>query len=229
MKAGFKLNRVLERRTLVILVAAALGIGLISYMAYNAYISEEGSSEIQFVSGTAYISGESGQVIVRVSDRFTNPILGASCNATILYPDKTFFMVDAPMSPTSISGNYYREFTTPETTGIYEEIVRCEAPIGGTNVTLEISSSFQVSIALNVIVELAKNQTERFDAVMGEIDGLRANVTAVNESLNVRLDQVDERMIGVETTINTTVVDKFDNLYDAWSNVGQAIFGIFGQ
>ena len=49
---------------------------------------------ISMVSGTEYISGEEGQIIVRLHDSKNNPLTNAECVVSLLYPDKSFFIIE---------------------------------------------------------------------------------------------------------------------------------------
>jgi len=82
------MNRFRLLLLLALALAAAVPLGVTGYAILG------NPAEIRMVSGTEYISGETGQVITRLSDRFGNPITGATCVATIIYPDKTYFLID---------------------------------------------------------------------------------------------------------------------------------------
>lgn len=47
---------------------------------------------LKMVSGTEYISGEEGQIIIRLEDEKGKPITNAKCIVSLLYPDKSFFL-----------------------------------------------------------------------------------------------------------------------------------------
>ncbi len=205
----------LKSISILVIILALIGI----YAGH--YLSKRADIDLEFVSGTAYISGEKGQVIVRLSDGLGTPITDAECNATIIYPDKDYFIIDQGMLGSSIPGNYYIDFVTPDETGIYEEIVVCDIDVDGDEMTLDISSSFQVSIALNMIMELASNQTSGFDEVSTKIDSIQSDI----DGISVRMDSIEAEINNTNTTLN----NKFEDLYSDWKDVSDAMSGIFSN
>jgi hypothetical protein len=148
---------------------------------------------LRFVSGTEYISGEYGQAIVRIANNKGEGQAGAACRVTILNPDKTFFILDAEMITSSEQGNYYREFLTPNATGIYEEIVECSTKNNG-QYDLAVSSSFHVSVALNFIMQLSRVQQERYDDLVDRMDIDKADLLLIiNETYNKGVKEHIER------------------------------------
>lgn len=160
------------------------------------------------VSGTEYISNEEGQVIIRLQDD-QKPIRNADCIVSVLYPNKTFFFEDKQMKETSIPGNYYYNFTTPSQTGVYEEIISCNID----NSKVYISSTFHVSTGLNMIAELMDKQEKHYNELMYEIN-------QTNENMTNRLDLI-------ETNMNKTISDKFDNMSKKFSESAKAMSEIF--
>src|SRR3989338_3092971 len=106
----------------VALVGGGVFLFFLAAFLIRALVSFGSPPFLDMVSGTEYISGEYGQVIARLTDRSDNPIADASCTVTVVYPDKSYFLLDAAMQQSAEPGNYYREFTTPTITEIYESI-----------------------------------------------------------------------------------------------------------
>lgn len=77
--------------------------------------------------GTEYFPNENGTVFVRLMDGNDRPINLATCNATVYYPNKTFFINNQPMTLLG-SGNYYRDFTLGNETGVYIVNFNCMFP-----------------------------------------------------------------------------------------------------
>lgn len=158
---------------IIILILITLGV--------RAIIIRGGEPTLNMVSGTEYISGEEGQVISRISDRNGNAILGADCFATIFYPDKSYFLLERPMTQAPTSENYFLTFTTPTITGIYEYNVRCL--IGGDEGTeITTAKSFHVSPAYNIIAEMNTMNYHRHQEILAEI----------NETRNKLLNELNE-------------------------------------
>lgn len=93
---------------------------------------------LRIVSKTEYVPGDDGQVIAELRDKSFNPI-NASCNAIILYPNKTIFLDGAMLS--GPIGNYYINFTAPKIYGVFEYQVNCSF-IGRNAID---SSSFHIT------------------------------------------------------------------------------------
>ena len=209
---------------LAVALAAAVPLGVTGYAILG------NPAEIRMVSGTEYISGENGQVITRLSDRFGNPITGATCVATIIYPDKTYFLIDQALSASSIPGNYYLGFTTPSTIGLYEEDIRCTASPFGATKQFRISSSFHVSLALNIVEQIAQNQTafqnqlltqfnqtrqEINDSINLQVAAIRSDLASTNSSLATRIATVDAKV----NSTNATLTARFRKFYSDMVNV----------
>lgn len=178
------------------------------------------------VSGTEYISGEEGQVIVRLEDSRGIPITDANCSLSLLFPDKSYFLIDIDMVETSIPGNYYHSFTTPQTPGIYEEFITCTVLRGDSLRTLNVSYSFHVSPGLNLIVEISKSQREQYDALVEKINNLDSNLRA-------QIYSVDNRVYGVQTFIDNNVMTEIDslnqNVTDINLSINDSVVGIEGR
>jgi hypothetical protein len=163
---------------------------------------------LKMVSGTEYISGENGQVIVRLENENGNAIEDANCFLTILYPDKTYFLIDIPMKETTILGNYYHSFITPSKEGIYEEYISCELNKGDSMYNLQISNSFHVSSGLNLIVEMSKKQEIQYKELIKKIDSLDSNFSSQINDLNSKVYNLQTTMdYNVLTDINSLAYD----------------------
>ena len=165
-----------NKKRLFIILGSIIGLAIIIFLIFfiSAKTAEPG---IKMVSGTEYISGEEGQVIVRLDDSRNVPIDDANCILSLLYPDKSFFLIDIPMNPTTVPGNYYHSFTTPEREGIYEEHIRCTIIRGDNARTLNISYSFHVSTGLNLIREISISQREQYDDLVERVGSLDSNLS----------------------------------------------------
>ena len=142
-----------------VFVLAVVVIGFVAYSMFNKAGSLE-EPVLQFVSGTEYVSGELGQVIVEA--RFLNgsSALG-SCTLLSWYPDKSlFFSVGGNLS---VSGNVYTEFVVANVTGVYEYQAQCTYT-NGKNGT--ISKSFHVSAFQNNVTARNEDEDARIYAVM---------------------------------------------------------------
>ncbi|MDD3178116.1 MAG: hypothetical protein PHR26_01225 [Candidatus ainarchaeum sp.] len=175
------------------------------------------------VSGTEYISGEQGQVIVRLQDNKGNAITDANCVLSLLYPDKSYFLIDIPMIPTSVPGNYYHPFITPEREGIYEEHIVCKVNQNDNILDLHISYSFHVSTGLNLIVEVSRAQREQYEDLVNRVNYLDSN-------LSYKMKDLDTKINNVQNYIDTNVMDKVSelsqNLNDVNASLNNSVDGI---
>ena len=218
---------------IIIVIFFLVGIGITSYFLFRSGGEE---LNINMVSGTEYISGEYGQVIVRVSDREGIPHENAICTANVLYPDKSHFLLDYPLIASSQPGNYFAEFMTPTINGIYEETITCDYLDNDEPKTLKISSSFHVSPALNFIVEMSVLQAERYWDLINRINATRmAILDEINETFNedftnLLMDKTDELLLNIELANNDTKTEmdtKFADLYLDMAQLGQSMNDIF--
>jgi hypothetical protein len=225
---------------------------LVLIFSSNSIVS--GEPLLKMVSGTEYISGEEGQVIVRLEDSRGIPITDADCNLSLLFPDKSYFLIDVEMDQTSIPGNYYHSFTTPQTPGIYEEFITCKVLRGDTVRTLNVSYSFHVSPGLNLIVEISKSQREQYEALVEKINNLDSNLRAqiysvdnriygvqtfidnnvmaeingLNQNVNDINLSINDSVVGIEGRLNDTMLDNFSQLYSRFKASYDAMANIFG-
>ncbi len=197
---------------------------------------------IKMVSGTEYISNEEGQIIARLQDSAGNPILGASCIVSLLYPDKSFVFIDNQMQATTVPGNYYYSFLTPETNGVYEENIRCTVTHNNQQRELAISSSFHVSAGLNLIVEVSRSQREQFDEMLAEFEDTQAKINFLQEfidtnlytDLNLMMQRVNdlnnqfiETQEHIDQTVHDSVSTNFNSLYQKFKQTYIASADIF--
>ena len=185
-------------------------------MVYFVFIKSD--SFLSMVSGTEYISGEQGQVIIRLEDSRGNSLTNVDCLVSVLYPDKSFFIIDEQMRTTSVDGNYYITFTTPEAEGVYEEHIICG--VGGKD--LHVSSSFHVSAGLNLVSEMFSSQQLQFQRVIGDI-------LVTQELLKNNVENLTDRIGGVESTLNASLEQNQAMLLQKFSEMGGAMFNIFGN
>ena len=240
----------------VALVGGGVFLFFLAAFLIRALVSFGSPPFLDMVSGTEYISGEYGQVIARLTDRSDNPIADASCTVTVVYPDKSYFLLDAAMQQSAEPGNYYREFTTPtitriyqETltcsftpptiTGIYEETVTCSFTRLGKPSAIKISSSFHVSVALNFIVDLSIREREHYDDLLRRINATyeellrqftesNLNFNQINESIKSGYQGLSGEVQQQFNQTNTILTTQNQDLYADLRDLGAAYINIFG-
>lgn len=220
-------NKFKERKIIVLFVGTLL-LALIAILVYNYSVRVE--PIISFVSGTEYISGESGQVIVRISNRDGRAIMGFNCTSIVLYPNKTYFLFEEVMQRSQVAGNYYISFTTPTTVGIYEETVTCVSNNGEIYTT---SSSFHVSLAMNLVQQIAINQmhqygniTEKLNKTLFDVNLLALQVDNARNMLEERMNETQREL---DKKITQTVDGKFQKFYNDTAKAYKAMGDIFSE
>lgn len=214
-----------------------IGVAVIIALSYTSYalIASPGEPEIAMVSGTEYISGEEGQGIVRVTDTRGRPYDVSSCKISILYPDKTYFIIDAEMTESTVAGNYYKTFMTPVQIGIYEEHITCDYTDAALPGKLQISSSFHVSYALNYLRDMEEQHAQDLQTIITKIDGIETNIQANNRQLadlQSSVTGMDETLTSQEATLqetSSTVKTKFEKINTGLASLGQSLTGIFTE
>jgi flagellar basal body-associated protein FliL len=212
-----------NRKLLVISISLFIFLFSSGMLVYS-YLVGKNEPEVKMVSGTEYVSGEQGQVIVRVNDRVGEPIRNAICRATVLYPDKGYFLIDYPMVESTTPGNYYATFTTPIKEGIYEETITCTFISSNNENLLKISSSFHVSKALNYVVNMSNVQDLRYAQIMDRINYIEGSLINIKNDVNDSKGYVEEKI----SNIDNTVQNKFDSLYSNMAQASQAMADIYG-
>ncbi len=212
-----------------------------------AAISSQGMAEeklvMKMVSGTEYVSGEGGQIIVRLEDNNGGPLNEMDCIVSVFSPNKSFFINESTMKNSASPGNYYMVFAVPDTPGIYEEFITCS--YGGTS--LQISSSFHVSLALNTVMGMSKEQIIQYAnlmatlnstnvSIVGEIEDLYKRLILLENNVNGRFAQLDDSIYsleedigGVELNVSEAISEEFSQLNNRFLLTGQAMQEIFGE
>jgi hypothetical protein len=165
---------------------------------------------LQMVSGTEYISGEQGQLIVRLTTYDGAPVTDASCQASVLYPNKSPFLTDQLMSQSTESGNYYYVFTPPSEPGIYEYTITCVYSVNGRSATSSVSHSFHVSPALI--------------AMLAQLNETRIELEAAKNELHLYLLAINQSL---DESISTKIAEESFERDQKMSNLGQAISDVF--
>jgi hypothetical protein len=189
---------------------------------------------MKMVSHTEYRYGEQGQIIARLVDFQGNPVVVQSCNATILYPDKSYFVNMATMSESvNISGDHYYGFTTPSgPEGVYEYQATCFFMQGMQLRNQSVTNSFHLSGAFNAIMDNQTLQNLYLEAIQGNLtdigvalqelslelaavnSSLSGEILALSEQLNTNVtmlfDQADGNYLSLQTQLNANVTQILD-------------------
>ncbi len=169
---------------------------VIVVIAFFAFAYTDGKKTINepivtWVSHTEYWRDDSASTIVRLADYKGEPYAVDTCNVTILKPDKSTFVDNAPMALSNIAGNWYRtDSLVGAPLGTYEQEVTCRK---GPQIVIT-SQSFH----LNPALEQVKTVTEKVDA-------LDANLGQVNVSLSAQIADSNQTMTTNLTNMNTNL------------------------
>jgi hypothetical protein len=110
---------------IVVLSIVAAGLVILSNQdkpSLDVYYGDNVS--IMMVSGTEYLFGDEGQVIVDLRNKDFEPI-AAVCQVSVLYPDKSYFIDHESMTDSTVFGTQFKNFTIPRVEGVYEYSVNC--------------------------------------------------------------------------------------------------------
>lgn len=211
-------------------LTVALLLALVTGSVWYLYPFSNGDPQLRMVSGTEYISGEEGQIIIRLAND-QGPMLDASCNATLLFPDKSYVFIDRSMQKTSVPGNYYVSFTTPSVEGVYEQRIACTVGNGEETETLTTSDSFHVSPGLNMVQELSVSQRRQFrnlsDNLKRSQQRLRERIENVSRRVQELENKTENMTREVERELDKSINERFENLSDGFAETARAMEDAF--
>jgi len=87
------------------------------------------------LSGTEYISGQTGKIFAQLLNSSYLPINNASCLLNMYYPNETILYNNVSMTAVGNDGLYYYDFLAPNTEGLYMLSVSCVTPSLTSNIT----------------------------------------------------------------------------------------------
>lgn len=207
----------------IILIAVIVIVSII--------LPKSGSNKLNILSGTEYITGQQGMVILGLQNS-KGPVLNADCNISISYPDKSFFVINTVFSKTSTPGIYYYSFKVPTVEGTYMDNVVCK--FMSDSKPLSFSSTFHVSSPLVQIMTSYDPQVNQYSNVLSKLQSLDANLVALRDNinelgsniskLNSRISDVNKSTMdinsmlndsvnGVEARVTNKIQNNFDELY----------------
>jgi len=181
-----------------ILAAAVMMVSLSLVLAYVSGDEVVMTPKMQMVSHTEYAFSAPGQIIARIVDFQGSPVAVTSCNATILYPNKTVFVNQAGMTAVSpITGDYYYAFTTPAgPEGTYEYQATCYY---NPSKNASVTNSFHLTPNANQILA-------NLSLVVGNMTAMQGNLTALSEQLNANVSTIISSLQNVNSTLYTTLL-----------------------
>ena len=204
---------------------------VIVIIAFFAFAYTDGKKTINepivtWVSHTEYWRDDSASTIVRLADYKGEPYAVDTCNVTILKPDKSTFVDDAPMALSNIAGNWYRtDSLVGAPLGTYEQEVTCRK--GGQ--TVKTSQSFH----LNPALEQVKTVTEKVDALDANLEqvnvSLSAQIADSNQTITTNLTNMNTNLNNILSDVNaglaSQVQDGIDTLGTKLNDVNLSITG----
>jgi hypothetical protein len=168
---------------------------IVAYATGNEVV--DGAS-MMMISHTEYRYSEPGQIIARLVDFQGNPVTVNNCTTDILYPDKSFFVQAALMSPsTNITGDHYYGFTTPAgPEGVYEYQATCTYAAGAK--TASVTNSFHLSGA--------------FNSVFNNLTQIQSDLAAVNSSLSIAINDSTNTILTELANVNGSLYNEMNNI-----------------
>jgi len=221
-------------QTNLLLAGILVFAGISGYFMFQTGEEVANNPVMQMISHTEYRFGEPGQIIARLVNFQGAAVTVNSCNATILYPDKSFFVNSAGMTASgNISGDHYYSFTTPAgPEGVYEYQATCYYDQGATTKNASVTNSFHLSGAFNSVLgnltdiqgDLSSINTSLSDLTVN-LSGVEGGISDLNSSLsivlsnqniiNATLNQVNltlTDMQGVLNNVNVTTTNTYQYL-----------------
>jgi hypothetical protein len=228
------MGKVRKRRKFAIAAVVLVFVAFVFGAATGIVVYATGKTvaytpRMAMVSHTEYAYNSPGQIIARIVDFQGNPVAVTSCNATILYPNKSFFVNMAGMTPTvNIAGDFYYQFTTPDgPEGTYEYQATC---FYGVNKNASVTNSFHLTPNFNVII----GNLSTMQAQLGNLsEQLNANVStilaelqSVNSTLVVTMTQLAESVNATVLAMDASMAANFTQLQENVSQILAAIGNI---
>jgi hypothetical protein len=200
------------------------------------YVS--GEDELQtpkmaMVSHTEYRYGEPGQIIARLTDFEGNPVVVNNCTATIKYPDKTAFVSGALMAVSTVSGDYYYNFTTPTgPEGVYEYQATCTYASGSKSAS--VTNSFHLSSAFTSVLGNVSQMQTTLNGVAANVSTVQSQLLSINTSLSnqiaqnissvlTQLSEVNASLSGQVSTGFATVQSNFSSVLEQLASINETI------
>jgi hypothetical protein len=180
------------------------------------------NSYLSMVSHTEYRYGEDGQIVARLVDFQGAPVTVDNCTASIIYPDKTGFINNSLMADSSIDGDHYLNFTTPNgPEGIYEYQATCFYTVGVNVRNQSVTNSFHLSNAFGTVEEQLDNlstgmaanftvTTSYLNDINNSVTSLLGaqNYTAILDEINATTTNTYQYLTGtLATNVNTILTD----------------------
>lgn len=233
--------------------AVAIGVGYNQGQEVLSKGTLEDGVYFHMVSHTEYKSGETGQIIARLVNWQGDPI-DATCLATIKYPDKTAFITNQTMTESSVAGDFYINFTTPTTEGIYEYQSVCNYTIGASPRSSSATNSFHLSPALNIIQVINATTLEINGTTHNILDDVRAinttrtafleamnlsidtdlqtiidNLNAVNLSIDTDLTEILEDLLAINVSIDTDLAQIYTDMLAINTSTATSLYNIYND
>ena len=180
-----------------------------AYFSGKAVSDDLENVQISFISHTEYWNNDVASTIIRLADYKGVPYTMDSCDVTILYPDKTTFVDNQPLTESNILGNWYR--TDPligEPLGTYEQQVTCAK---GPQ-TIVTSQSFHLNPALQEIEVITNKSTD----LSNKLTNVEINLTTIlqdtNESLSLQISATESNLNTAIDAAETQIISDLDDL-----------------
>jgi hypothetical protein len=210
-----------------ILLAAIFVVGGIA----GAFVYATGQQVIltpvmNMVSHTEYRFSEPGQIIARLVDYQGDPVVVTNCYATILNPDKTYFVNHSLMQNVSlISGDHYFNFTTPTgPEGTYEYQAVCNYGPGGSK-SASVTNSFHLSSAFTSIMANQTAQSLQLTAIQGNVTQVQNSLTQLSAEVSNVNVTLGGQITSLSSQLNANVTTILNDMQSGNTNTLNAIAG----
>lgn len=206
--------KIFERRVwwiIIILIFLLFVLFVFTYRNGKAVVQ---TPEVQWVSHTEYWSSdgvgadELASTIIRLTDFKGNPFVVDVCSVTILYPNKSVYLLNQPMIASPVVGNWYRADPVPSDEGTYEQEVTCTYSSGKE---VKTSQSFHVNPALNYIKTLDSNLLAA-DSKLNSVNlTIVGKISDARENINTNINLSSTNLAALVRDINLSLFEQLTN------------------
>ena len=202
------------------LVIGAISL-LVMVMTYAKGNNVLTSPQVAWVSHTEYWQDDYASTIVRLTDYKGTAFNVDSCQVTILKPDKSILVSNAPMTQSGITGNWYRtDSLVGQPEGTFEQEVTC---VYNGDQQIKTSQSFHLNPALNYIKTVDDNllaigasltnlDLEIKGDIAGSKDEITAQITSTETDLNTLINSVRSELVEDMESHDASIDTQLTNL-----------------
>ncbi len=157
---------------------------------------------MEWISHTEYWSGDNASTIIRLTDYKGEPYYPDECTVSILYPNKTYFVVNSSLVRSTINGNMYRtDSLIGAPLGTYEQEVTC---VFGDQL-VSSSESFHLNPALVGIKTLIDSSLFLNKSLIEMGLSIDATLKESNNTLSLSINELNTSIGELMGVLNSSI------------------------